>query len=161
MDIKELQRLVALMQRGEITELEVDDTKSGLRVRLKRGNEQPASTAPVVHVTQGAAAPVAMPLAALAVPAAEVQAAAAPKEPVGKPFPSPMVGTYYRAASPEAEAFVRVGSRVGPDTVLCIIEAMKVMNEIRAELSGEIVEMLVENGEPVEFGQPLFLIKPD
>jgi acetyl-CoA carboxylase biotin carboxyl carrier protein len=72
-----------------------------------------------------------------------------------------MVGTFYRAPSPEAEAFVRVGSRVQAESVLCIIEAMKVMNEIRAETSGEIVEILVENGEPVEFGQPLFLIKPD
>ncbi|MCC6407299.1 MAG: acetyl-CoA carboxylase biotin carboxyl carrier protein [Planctomycetes bacterium] len=161
MDIKQLQRLVALMQRGEITELEVDDNKNGLRVRLKRGTEQPASNAPVVHVTQGAAAPVALPLAAAIAPLAEAAAPAAAKEPAGKPFPSPMVGTYYRAPSPEAEPFVRVGTRVDPETVVCIIEAMKVMNEIRAETSGEIVELLVENGEPVEFGQPLFLIKPD
>jgi acetyl-CoA carboxylase biotin carboxyl carrier protein len=69
-----------------------------------------------------------------------------------------MVGTFYRAASPDSDPFVSVGSEVGPETVLCIIEAMKVMNEIKAETSGRIVEILVENGEPVEFGQPLFLL---
>jgi acetyl-CoA carboxylase biotin carboxyl carrier protein len=71
-----------------------------------------------------------------------------------------MVGTFYRSPSPEAEAFVQVGKAVKPDTVVCIIEAMKVLNEIRAETSGVIVDILVENGQPVEFGQPLFLIKP-
>lgn len=86
-------------------------------------------------------------------PAAEAVAA-----PAGKPFPSPLVGTFYRAASPEAEPFVGVGSQVGPETVLCIIEAMKVMNEIKAEMRGTVVEVLVENGAPVEYGQPLFLI---
>lgn len=164
MDIKQLQRLVALMQRGEITELEVDDDKNGLRVRLKRGADQPAAAAPVVHVTQGAAAPVALPLAAgvpVGLATAAEAAAPAPKEPAGKPFPSPMVGTFYRAPSPEAEPFVRVGTRIQADSVVCIIEAMKVMNEIRAETSGEVVQILVENGEPVEFGQPLFLVKPD
>ncbi len=159
MDLKLLQRLVALMRRGEISELEVDDTQQGLRVRLKRGTDQPASNAPVVHVTQGAPAPVAVGSPAVATADAAL-APTAPKEPLGKPFPSPMVGTFYRAASPEAEAFVRVGSRVDPETVICIIEAMKVMNEIKAETSGTIVELLVENGEPVEFGQPLFLIQP-
>ena len=160
MDIKQIQRLVGLMQRGEITELELDDNKNGFRVRLKRGADAPTSSAPVVHVTQGAAAPVALPVPAAVAAPVEAAPVAAPKEPAGKPFPSPMVGTFYRSASPEAEPFVRVGSRVEADSVLCIIEAMKVMNEIRAETFGEIVEILVENGEPVEFGQPLFLIKP-
>ena len=72
---------------------------------------------------------------------------------------APMVGTFYRSPSPEAESYVEVGHRVTPDTVVCILEAMKVMNEIKAEISGEIVEILVENGEPVEFVQPLFVIK--
>ena len=71
-----------------------------------------------------------------------------------------MVGTFYRAASPDADPFVEVGQSVGDDTVICIIEAMKVMNEVKAETNGKIVEVLVENGEPVEFGQPLFLIEP-
>jgi acetyl-CoA carboxylase biotin carboxyl carrier protein len=79
----------------------------------------------------------------------------------GKTINSPMVGTFYRAASPEAEPFARSGTRIAPEQTLCIIEAMKVMNEIKAEISGEILEVLVENGEPVEFGQPLFLVKTD
>jgi acetyl-CoA carboxylase biotin carboxyl carrier protein len=87
--------------------------------------------------------------------AAAAEPAAAP---AGRPFLSPMVGTFYRASSPEAEPFVSVGSEVKAETVLCIIEAMKVMNEIKAETTGRILEVLVENGEPVEFGQPLFLL---
>jgi acetyl-CoA carboxylase biotin carboxyl carrier protein len=75
-------------------------------------------------------------------------------------FTSPMVGTFYRAPSPESEPFVQSGDKVGPETTLCIIEAMKVMNEIKAERNAEIIEVLVENGAPIEFGQPLFLIKP-
>jgi acetyl-CoA carboxylase biotin carboxyl carrier protein len=91
------------------------------------------------------------------VPAAEV-----PK-PVkqGTTINSPMVGTFYKSSSPDAEPFVRPGVRVVPDKTLCIIEAMKVMNEIKCEISGEILEVLVENGAPVEFGQPLFLVKTD
>ena len=115
----------------------------------------------MVHVTQGAPAPVAVAAPGPASAEALGQVPAAPKEPAGKPFLSPMVGTFYRAASPEAEAFVRIGMRVGPESVLCIIEAMKVMNEIRSEVAGEILQILVENGEPVEFGQPLFLVKTD
>jgi acetyl-CoA carboxylase biotin carboxyl carrier protein len=99
------------------------------------------------------------PAAGGASPASE--AAAPASAPVaGTPFVSPMVGTFYRASSPEAEPFVNVGSAVEPETTLCIIEAMKVMNEVKAETRGRIVEILVENGEPVEFGQPLFLLAP-
>ena len=171
MQIRLIQRLVALMQRGDVTELELEDSNAGLRVRLRRGQEAPAGGMPVVHVTQasGAAAPVPMgPIGLAAMPTAGVAAAAggpgeaapaAPAAPAGTPFPSPMVGTFYRASSPEAEPFVQVGSTFGPDSTLCIIEAMKVMNEIKAESSGRIVQILVANGEPVEFGQPLFLIQ--
>lgn len=161
MEIKTIQRLVQLMQRGDVTELEIDDPASGLKVRLKRGHDAPAPPETVVHVTQGAAgaAPVAaVPAAALA-PAGTTPAPDEPPAPAGKPFPSPLVGTFYRSPSPESEPFVAVGSQVGPDSVLCIIEAMKVMNEIKAETSGTVVAVLVENGEPVEFGQPLFLIE--
>jgi acetyl-CoA carboxylase biotin carboxyl carrier protein len=72
-----------------------------------------------------------------------------------------MIGTFYRSPSPESASYVEVGAEVGPETVVCIIEAMKVMNEIKSEISGELLEILAENGEPVEFGQPLFLVKPD
>src|SRR4029079_4692168 len=94
-------------------------------------------------------------------PAPESPAKPAAKEVVGTAIQSPMVGTFYRAGSPEAEPFVTVGMRITPDKVLCIIEAMKVMNEIKSEVWGEVLEILAENGEPVEFGQPLFLVKTD
>jgi acetyl-CoA carboxylase biotin carboxyl carrier protein len=96
-----------------------------------------------------------MPSAVAAAPATT-----SPPVQVGTPFTSPMVGTFYRASSPEAEPFTQVGASFGPDTTICIIEAMKVMNEIKAETSGRVVQILVQNGEPVEFGQPLFLIQP-
>jgi acetyl-CoA carboxylase biotin carboxyl carrier protein len=157
MDLKLIQRLVALMARADLSLVEIDDPESGLKVRLKRGFRPAAAQVPVVHVSGGApAAAVAAPFASGA--SAPAPAAEAAHVPAGRSFPSPLVGTFYRAGSPEAEAFVSVGSSVGPDTVLCIIEAMKVMNEIKAETSGRIVEVLVENGAAVEYGQPLFLI---
>ena len=163
MDLKIISRLVRIMQRGDVNELELDDTETGVRVRLKRGTLEPSggpAAQPVVHVLQGGGgAPAAgVPLAAAA--AAPGEAPAADAVPPGtKPFPSPMVGTYYRAASPDADPFVSIGKVIEPETVVCIIEAMKVMNEVKAEMSGEVVQLLVENGEPVEYGQPLFLVK--
>lgn len=157
MDFKLIQRLALLMQQVELTELELDDPKSGGRLRLERGPKAQPAGAPVVHLSHvGAPAPVAAPAAAAAPSAAPAPAPA----PDGKPIQSPMVGTFYRSPSPEAEPFVQRGTSVKPDTVICIIEAMKVLNEIRAETSGVIVDVLVENGQPVEFGQPLFLIRP-
>jgi acetyl-CoA carboxylase biotin carboxyl carrier protein len=160
MDLKLIQRLIALMNRGGLAEMDLEDSTSGLKLRLKRESATPPPQAPLVHVLQGAAGIPAAPMHAAAhTPAAAAPEAAAPKAAIGTPIPSPMVGTFYRSASPEAEPFVAVGKRISPDSVLCIIEAMKVMNEIKSELSGEILEILVENGEPVEFGQPLFLVK--
>ena len=158
MELKLIERLVRIMQRGEITDLEVDDSKAGLRLRIQRGPKHAAPSSPVVHVTQGASVPAA-PLAAAPPSAAAESAPPAGPPPGTEPFLSPMVGTFYRGSSPDAEPFAAVGKTVKPDSVLCIIEAMKVMNEVKAERSGVIVEVLVENGEPVEFGQPLFLIK--
>jgi acetyl-CoA carboxylase biotin carboxyl carrier protein len=163
MDLKQIQKLIKLMTDGEVHELEIEDEKSGTRLRLKRGGPPvPAPAAPMVHLMHGAS----MPMAHAAAPAAPAgagasAAAAAPAPKAGTVIPSPMVGTFYRSPSPEAEAFARVGDRIVVDKTLCIIEAMKVMNEIKAEISGEVLEVLVENGEPVEFGQPLFLIKQD
>jgi len=159
MQLRLIQRLVALMKKGEVTELELEDSQAGLRVRLRRGPEAAAAAVPVVHVTQAGGAAIA-PAAPAGSATAPGPAAAAVAAPVGTPFPSPMVGTYYRSSAPDAEPFVQVGSTIGPDTTLCIIEAMKVMNEIKAETSGRVVQILVQNGEPVEFGQPLFLIQP-
>ena len=160
MDFKLIQKLVALMERGKLAELEVEDKESGLKVRLK--SEASATTqpgpAPVVHMLHGGA-PAMAPAAAAPAQASGVEPGKPARE--GKTINSPMVGTFYRSASPEAEPFARSGARIAPDQTLCIIEAMKVMNEIKAEISGEILEVLVENGEPVEFGQPLFLVKTD
>jgi acetyl-CoA carboxylase biotin carboxyl carrier protein len=155
MDLNLLRKLVRLMDRGELAELEIDDEKEGLRVHLRRF-EETAQASPTVQVLGGGPMPAAAPLAAPASGAAPV---AAGPPPGTVEFLSPMVGTFYRSPSPEAGSFTEVGSKVTADSVLCIVEAMKVMNEIKAELSGEVVEILVENGEPVEFGQPLFLIK--
>jgi acetyl-CoA carboxylase biotin carboxyl carrier protein len=157
-DMKLLGKLVRRMTRAELSELEIDDTKQGLRLHLKRGGADEHGTAPLVHVHQGAGTSMAAPAAAGA--AGERGADEPTLAPAsGRPFLSPMVGTFYRSPSPDADPFVDVGSRVEEDSVLCIIEAMKVMNEIRAETKGEIAEVLVENGEPVEYGQPLFLLR--
>lgn len=162
MDLKLIQRLIAMMKRAGVAELDVEDPATGLKVRVVREGAPGSAQAPVVHVLQGGGGPgpvhpgyAPAPGAVAAAPAGEL---AKPAQ-QGTPFQSPMVGTFYRANGPDAEPFVSVGSRVGPDTTLCIVEAMKVMNEIKAETSGEVVAILVENGEPVEFGQPLFLIK--
>ena len=164
MDVKLIQRLIKLMRDGELSELELEDDKAGTRLRLKRGRpEAPAAPQPgVVHVLHGG--PVAAPAPAVATAAATVSTpaeAAKPEAPKGVTINSPMVGTFYRSSSPEADAFVRVGTHLEVDHTLCIIEAMKVMNEIKSEVAGEILEVLVESGEPVEFGQPLFLVKLD
>lgn len=161
MDLSDLRKLVQLMLRADLSELELDDTNRGLRVHLKRPSQKGDSPGPsVVQVlpTPMAAAMAAPPVAAAA-PTGGVPAAPAGPPEGTEVFKSPIVGTFYRSASPEAEPFVSPGARFDENTVLCIIEAMKVMNEIRAEFRGEIVEVLAGNGEPVEFGQPLFLVK--
>ncbi len=162
MDLSEIRKLVRLMQRAELTELEIDDSNSGLRVHLKRshgggeeGDGGPRTLQPVVQVVPGAGAPA----AGMPVPVAAAEPVETGPPPGTVTFDSPMVGTFYRAPAPDADPFVERGTRVDDEAVLCIIEAMKVMNEIKAEIRGEIVDVLVENGEPVEFGQPLFLIK--
>jgi len=150
------------MERGEVDELEIEDDKAGLRVHLRRGPSG-GQAAPSVMMMQGGASQPGMPQAGgmpLSSGGADVAATEAPARAAGiEEFLSPMIGTFYASPSPDADAFATTGSRVSDESVICIIEAMKVMNEIKAETSGEIVEVLVENGEPVEFGQPLFLIK--
>ena len=163
MDLAELRKLVQLMLRADLSELELDDKNTGQRVHLKR--ERPrGSEAGLVHPGMVQMIPAAMGAAPLGMGAAAAQGAAPAGAAGGPPpgtevFKSPIVGTFYRSPSPDAEPFMRPGSRFDEGSVLCIIEAMKVMNEIRAEFRGEVVEVLAENGEPVEFGQPLFLIK--
>lgn len=158
MELKWIQRLIRLMEKGEVSELEIDDEQNGLRIRLRRGAAAapPAPTPMVGILPAPAVASAPMPVAA---------PAPGPAAPAGRrsgllEIKSPMVGTFYRSSSPESEPFVTIGAKVGAETVVCIVEAMKVMNEIKAETLGEVVEILVENGEPVEYGQPLFLVQP-
>lgn len=154
MDLKDIKAIIDLMRKNSVSEFELE--KEGFKIKLKRGGNGSGSgggydDAPAVAFMQPpvaiAAAPV--PAAALAAPATnEVE------------IKSPMIGTFYRAPSPEAAPYVEVGTEVNVDTVVCIIEAMKVMNEIKAEAKGVITQVLVENAKPVEFGQPLFKIRP-
>lgn len=162
MDLKLIRNLVRIMERGEVDELEIEDDKAGLRVHLRRGPSGGHST-PSVMMMPGASAGLGdSGVAPLPAYGSDNGGAAtdAPARAAGvEEITSPMIGTFYAASSPDADDFTSVGERINDDSVICIIEAMKVMNEIKAECSGEIVEVLVENGEPVEYGQPLFLVK--
>ncbi|HCU84288.1 acetyl-CoA carboxylase biotin carboxyl carrier protein [Methylophilus sp. UBA6697] len=149
MDLRKLKKLIDLVEESGISELEL--TEGEEKVRISRA--MAPGVAPVAQYV-AAPAPVAAPAAA---PAAAL--AAAPAEVLdGKVVKSPMVGTFYRASSPDAKSFVDVGSSVSTGDTLCIIEAMKLLNEIESEFSGTIKKIFVENGQPVEYGEPLFLI---
>jgi acetyl-CoA carboxylase biotin carboxyl carrier protein len=148
LDLKEIKQIVDLMKRAGLCEFEIEE--KDFKLRLCR-----ESTAPAVAMAPAPAMPMAYPAPAPAAPAAPVPA----REDPAKIIKSPMVGTFYTAPSPDSPVFAKVGDRVGPDSVVCIIEAMKVMNEIKAEVSGEIAEICLNNGDSVEFGQPLFKLK--
>ncbi|TWT97822.1 Acetyl-CoA biotin carboxyl carrier [Botrimarina colliarenosi] len=149
-DVRRVRRLVALMNEHDLSEIDLRQGEQ--RVRLRRGGDQP-----VFAATPAMAAPAPAPVQAAA-PAAPA-AASAPAAPAGKTINCPMVGTFYLSSSPDSAPFVKIGDQVGADTTVCIIEAMKVFNEIPAETSGKITAILVENGAPVEFGQPMFRIE--
>lgn len=146
-DVKRIRRLVELMNEHELAE--IDLRQADQRIRLRKGGE------PIIEVARPAA------------PAAPASGGTAPTPPAATSdanlveIKSPMIGTYYSASSPELPPFVKVGDHIGPTSTVCIIEAMKVFNEIPAEVSGLVVQVLVENGAPVEFGQPLFKIDPN
>ena len=142
-----IRALIGIMQESELTELEVE--RDGVRVRLQK--QLPGRAPEVVAVNPGAVTP-AVPLPPT-VPETHTRGNLVE-------ITSPMVGVFYEASGPEAEPFVKLGDEVETDTVVCIIEAMKVMNEIKAETSGRIADILVSNGEAVEFGQVLFLVEP-
>ncbi|AEB56832.1 acetyl-CoA carboxylase biotin carboxyl carrier protein subunit [Ectopseudomonas mendocina] len=152
MDIRKVKKLIELLEESGIDELEIKEGEES--VRISRHSKQPAYAAQPVYAP--APAPVAAPVAAAA-PSAEAAPAAAPKL-NGTVARSPMVGTFYRAASPTSANFVEVGQTVKKGDILCIVEAMKMMNHIEAEASGVIESILVENGQPVEYDQPLFTI---
>ena len=163
-NMEELRELIQLINENEFTEFELE--REWFRVRFRRGAE-------ISEATSGAFSSPRELSASGNVAAGEhsIATTSAPSHPGAKAqteasedqdlyiIPSPIVGTFYRAASPNADAFVKIGSRVEPDSVVCIIEAMKLMNEIQAETTGEVAKIYVENGQPVEYGQPLFGIK--
>ncbi len=151
MDLRKLKKLIDLVQESGISELEVTEGEEKVRI----AKHAPAAAAPVNYVAQiPAAAPAAAPVAAPAAAAAP----AANALPEGQVVKSPMVGTFYRASAPGAKPLAEVGQSVSSGDVLCIIEAMKLMNEIESDATGVIKAILVENGQPVEFGEPLFII---
>lgn len=148
MELKDIKAVIDLMRKNDLSVFEME--KDGFRLKLQKGSgELPVSTAPAS--------------AAALSPAPGTTQVATPAEPEKsgalKDILSPMVGTFYRAGSPEAPAFVEIGKEVSEETVVCIIEAMKVMNEIKAETKGVIAEIVAENGKPVQFGQVLFRVK--
>lgn len=146
MNFKELKELIALMNENQLAEIELE--REGMKVRLRKigaGTPVFVETSHAVPAHPASTAP---------------GSSEAPAKPSGTEIKSPMVGTFYRAPSPEAPPFVEVGQTIEVGQVLCILEAMKLMNEIKAEIRGKILQILVENAQPVEFGQPLFLMEP-
>lgn len=155
MKIEEIKTIIKLMSENDLTEFKIE--AEDMHLCLKRGGQLPGSQIIIPAAAPAAvqaAAPAAVPPAPAA-PAAPAPAASSSRSTVD----APIVGTFYRSPSPDAQAFVQVGDKVKPDTTVCIIEAMKVMNEIKAEKSGVIKEILVENGQPVEYGQPIFVLE--
>ena len=154
MELEQIKAIIAMMKDNDLSEFSME--QDGLKIRIKRGPEgfQPTVTLPPAVPTQLAAASVSTqaPAAASAAPAPAIAANA-------KHIESPMVGTFYRSASPDAPPYVEVGQEVDVESVVCIIEAMKVMNEIKAEVKGVITEVMAENAKPVEFGQKLFAVR--
>ena len=153
MDLKDIKAIIDLMKKNSITEFELERQDS--KIKLKRGlnggspavqYDEPSGVNPVPVAQTLVVAPT---LASLPAVSGEID------------IKSPMIGTFYRAPSPEAGNYVEVGSEVNADTVVCIIEAMKVMNEIKSEVKGIVTQVLVESGKPVEFGQPLFKVRPN
>lgn len=160
-NMDELRELIGLLRENGLAELELEN--EGFRVRLRRESAFGQSTS---HTPEVPPPPPPAPIALTPPPAtgpthpgthASTEASQDQNLHI---IPSPIVGTFYRSPSPSADAFVKIGSNVEPESVVCIIEAMKLMNEIQAETSGEVVKIYVENGQPVEYGQPLFGIKP-
>ncbi|MBM3446371.1 MAG: acetyl-CoA carboxylase biotin carboxyl carrier protein [Bacteroidetes bacterium] len=156
MEIKEIQELIRFVSKSGVSEVEIE--KEGFKIHIKTGSTMPASP---VYAIAPATAPVA-PMAPATIPAAEPALAssktAGSSPPSGTVVKAPMVGTFYRSAGPDKEAFVKVGDKVQKGQTLCIIEAMKLFNEIEAEFAGTVMEIFAENAAPVEFDQPLFVI---
>ncbi len=156
MDIRKVKKLIELLEESDVAELEIHEGEESIRIRRKRADEPP----PPVYAPLPAMTP--MPPTAVAAPAEAAAAPAVEKDsdiPSGHRITAPMVGTFYRAPSPGAKPFVDVGQKVNVGDTLCIIEAMKMLNQIESDKEGTIAAILVENGQPVEYGQPLFVIQ--
>ncbi len=149
MDLKDIKAIIDLMKKNAIAEFELE--KQDFKIKLKRGFGLPSTSEDVGVQTY-------MPAPAGMIPAGAP--APAPASTGELEIKSPMIGTFYRSPSPEAPPYVEIGTEVNPESVVCIVEAMKVMNEIKAEVKGIITQVVVENAKPVEFGQPLFKIRP-
>jgi acetyl-CoA carboxylase biotin carboxyl carrier protein len=153
-DLKDIKAIIDLMRKNSVSEFELENQE--FKIKLKRGSNggvlaTASEDTPVLAYVQPPMAPAVLGVAA-------PSPAPAPSNELE--IKSPMIGTFYRAPSPESAPYVEIGAEVHPDTVVCIIEAMKVMNEIKAEAKGVITQVMVENAKPVEFGQPLFKIRP-
>ncbi len=167
-NMDELRELIALLRENGLAEFELE--REGFRVRLRRDTDASSNSAASSSIPVSSATPEKVSSRA-GTTGAQTSATSAPSHPGAQAesaasgdqglhiIPSPIVGTFYRSTAPTTEPFVKIGSQVGPDSVVCIIEAMKLMNEIQAETSGEIAKIYVENGQPVEYGQPLFGLK--
>jgi len=156
MDLRKLKTLIELVESSGIAELEIQEGEE--RVRITRATSPGPHTVMVHAPASAQGLPQAAPVPATAAAAAPAETPAPPVEPEGHLVKSPMVGTFYRSASPGAKPFVEIGDTVQAGDPLCIIEAMKLMNEIEADKSGTVKQILVENGQPVEFGQPLIVL---
>ncbi|KKW69146.1 acetyl-CoA carboxylase [Lampropedia cohaerens] len=153
MDLRKLKTLIDLVSESNVTELEITESDGKVRI-VKGGQAGPVQAYAPAQASAVAALPQPTPAASAAAPAAEPQAAAS-----GAAITAPMVGTFYRSPNPSADPFVEVGTQVKEGQTVCIIEAMKILNEIEADRSGTIKQVLVENGQAVEYGQPLFIIE--
>jgi acetyl-CoA carboxylase biotin carboxyl carrier protein len=159
MNLKELKEIIQLVISHDINEFDYE--RAGTRIRIKRGPQeiQTVSALPSMGPVIPLATTIPHASPPVATPAVDNTESVAPAENL-QPIRSPIVGTFYRSPSPGAPSFIKVGDQVEIGTVLCLIEAMKLMNEIESDVAGEIVKILVENGQPVEYGQELFLIRP-
>jgi acetyl-CoA carboxylase biotin carboxyl carrier protein len=151
-DLKDIKAIIDLMRKNSVSEFELE--KQDFKIRLKRGSNGGG----VVISPEDAPTMAYVQTAPMSAGVVSPQVAAPPSNELA--IKSPMIGTFYRAPSPESAPYIEIGAEVNPETVVCIIEAMKVMNEIKAEAKGVITQVMVENAKPVEFGQPLFKLRP-
>ncbi|MBO9727864.1 MAG: acetyl-CoA carboxylase biotin carboxyl carrier protein [Chitinophaga sp.] len=159
MDFKQIQELVKMINKSNISELSIEQDKFKITIKQKDNEVQQVITVPATMASVPAAAPVA-PAAAPVTAAPAAAAPAVTKTDNLVTIKSPMIGTFYRSAGPDKAPFINVGDEVAPGKVVCIIEAMKLFNEIESEVSGKIVKVLVDDASPVEYDQPLFLVEP-